>query len=235
MGSQENEIVLYTNRRCPWAHRAHIALDELKVPFKEVTIDLDTPRTQEYLAINPRGLVPSISFNGEIYTESAVVSWLLADAFPSGKLVLPSSAAGGPQQRARIAFFVDTYFSKFQGGLMKLFGAKTDEEQEPIITEAVDKLVKEIEPLLKNAKPFFGGSSHITQAEVLTGSFVIRLVSLTKVGIYPAKLSSSIAERAPNFWKWAEAVAAHPSVTGIYDEEKIIASTKARIAKARAS
>jgi len=234
MGSNDANIILYTNHRCPWAHRAHIALDELKVPFKEVIIDLDTPRTPEYLAINPRGLVPSISYNGDIFTESAIVSWLIADAYP-GQLAPPSTAPGGPQQRARISFFVDTYFTKFQSGLFKIFGAKTDAEAEPIVDAAVDQLVKELEPLLKDAKPFFGGSANITLAEVLTGSFVIRLVSLSKAGIYPSKLSSSIAERAPNFWKWAEKVAAHPSVTSIYDEERIIASTKARIAKARAS
>jgi len=233
MGSTNADIILYTNRRCPWAHRAHIALDELNIPFKEVTIDLDTPRTKEYLAINPRGLVPSISYDGEIFTESAVVSWLIADAYP-GHLVAASDTPGGPQKRARINFFVDTYFTKFQSSLVKLFGAKTEAEQEPIIKGAVDQLVKELEPLLKDAKPFFGGSDHITLAEVLTGSFVIRLVSLSKAGLYPNNLSSSIAEKAPNFWKWAEAVAKHPSVTGIYDEEAIIASTKKRIAKAQA-
>jgi glutathione S-transferase len=178
--------------------------------------------------------VPSISYNGEIFTESAMVSWLLADAYP-GKLAPPSDAPGGPQRRARIAFFVDTYFTKFHSGLIKLIGAKTDADAEPIIDAAVDKLVKELEPLLKDAKPFFGGSDRITQAEVLTGSFVIRLVTLTKAGVYPSKLGSSIAERAPNFWTWAQNVAAHPSVTSIYDEERIISSTKARMAKARAA
>lgn len=234
MGSTDSDIILYTNHRCPWAHRAHIALEELKVPFKEEIIDLDTPRTPEYLAINPRGLVPSISYNGEIFTESAIVSWLIADAYP-GQLAPPSNAPGGPQRRARIGFFVDTYFTKFQSGLGKVIGAKTDADQEPIVTAAIDALVKELEPLLKDAKPFFGGSDKITLAEVLTGSFVIRLVTLTKAGIYPVKPGGSIAERAPNFWKWAEKVAAHPSVTSIYDEERIISSTKARIAKARAS
>jgi len=228
------DIILYTNHRCPWAHRVDIALSELQVPFKEEIIDLDTPRTKEYLAINPRGLVPSISYNGEIFTESAIVSWLLADAFPD-KLVPASNAPGGTQKRARIAFFVDTYFSKFQSGLFKLVSTKTDAEAEPIITAAIDVLVKEVEPLLKDAGPFFGGSANITQAEVLTGSFVIRLVRLSKAGVYPSKLSTDIAARAPNFWKWAQAVSEHPSVTNIFDEEKIIASTKARIAKARAA
>jgi glutathione S-transferase len=254
MGSTDATLILYTNHRCPCtlmfndhklhykafaksisgAHRVHIALEELKIPYEEVIIDLDTPRTPEYLAINPRGLVPSVSYNGDIVTESAIVAWLLADAYPS-HLAPPSSSPGGPLRRARIAFFVDAYFSKFQSGIFKIIGAKTDEEAEPAIDAAVAQVVKELEPLLKDAKPFFGGSDKITQAEVLTGSFVIRLVSLLKAGVYPNKLGSSLAEQAPNFWKWAEKVAAHPSVTSIFDEEKIISSTKARIAKARAS
>lgn len=216
------------------AHRAHIALDELKIPFEEVTIDLDRPRDPEYLAINPRGLVPSISYNGRVFTESAVVSWLIADAYPD-TLVPSSTASGGPEQRARINFFVDTYFTKFQSSLNKINQAKTESEAEPLVEAAVDQLVKEIEPLLKDAKPFFGGSKKITLVEVLTGSFVIRLISLTKAGVFPKKLGTTIAERAPNYWKWAQRVAVHPSVTGIYDEERVVETTKARIAKARAS
>jgi len=230
----ESEIILYTNHRCPWAHRAHIALEALQVPFKEVIIDLDRPRDPEYLAINPRGLVPSISYKGEIFTESAPISWLLADAYP-GKLVSTSSDPKGPQQRARIAFFVDTYFTKFQSHLFKLFSAKTDEDQQAVAVAAVDALVKEVEPLLKDASPFFGGSSEITLAEVLTGSFVLRVVRLANAGIYPDNLTKLAEEKAPNFWKWANAVSVHPSVTSIFNEEAIIASTKARIAKARAA
>jgi glutathione S-transferase len=47
------KITLYTNHRCPWAHRAHIAIKELGLPYEEVIIDLDTPREPWYLEINP--------------------------------------------------------------------------------------------------------------------------------------------------------------------------------------
>ncbi|KAE9988255.1 hypothetical protein Vi05172_g11482 [Venturia inaequalis] len=233
MGSTTDEIILYTNRKCPWAHRAHIALDELNIPFTEITIPLDSPRTPEYLAVNPRGLVPSISYHGEIFTESAVVSWLIADAYP-GKLVLASTDKGGPQQRARISFFVDTYFSKFQAGLMKLFGNVSETESAAIVENAVAALVKEVEPLLVDASPFFGGSATITLAEVLTGSFVVRILSLGRAGIYPSHFLRLIEERAPRFWKWAGEVAGHPSVIGIYDEAAIVEGAKGRLAKARA-
>ncbi|KAL2015542.1 hypothetical protein VTK56DRAFT_5253 [Thermocarpiscus australiensis] len=234
MASPDAKLILYTNHRCPWAHRAHIALAELKLPFEEVIIDLDTPRTPEYLQINPRGLVPTLSYNGEIIVESAIVAQFLADAYPS-HLVPPSDAPGGALRRARIALFVDAFTSKFNSPLVGLYTAKTDEERETVVEKAVAGLVKEVEPRLADANPFFGGSDKLTLAEVLTGSFVIRLKSYIKAGIFPKSLQSAIAEKAPNFVKWADVVAAHPSVTSIYNEEEIIRSTKARIERLKAS
>ena len=54
-GSTPPKIHLYTNHKCPFAHRVHIALEELGLPFEETLIDLETPRPQWYLDINPRG------------------------------------------------------------------------------------------------------------------------------------------------------------------------------------
>ncbi|TKA24663.1 hypothetical protein B0A49_13797, partial [Cryomyces minteri] len=47
------KITLYTNHLCPYAQRAHIALKELDLPYEEVIIDLDRPREQWYLDLNP--------------------------------------------------------------------------------------------------------------------------------------------------------------------------------------
>jgi glutathione S-transferase len=165
MGSVENpEIILYTNHGCPWAHRAHIALAALGLPFKEEIIDLTVPRTAEYLAVNPRGLVPSISYNGTIITESAIVSQFLADAHPS-LLEKSSTEAGGALERAKINFFVDAFQSKVNGQVFTLLRA-SEEEKEELAEKIVAAVVKEVEPLLKDANPFFGGSSKVTLAEV---------------------------------------------------------------------
>ncbi|KAK0129342.1 hypothetical protein ONS95_001271 [Cadophora gregata] len=160
------KIILYTNHRCPWAHRAHIALAELGLEYKEEIIDLSVPRTAEYLKVNPRGLVPSINYNGNIVTESAIVAQFLADAHPS-HLVKTSSEEGGALQRARIAYFVDAYFSKVNGGFWGLLFAE-GEEKEKAGQVFVDAVVKEIEPLLQDAAPFFGGSRKLTLAEVFS-------------------------------------------------------------------
>ncbi|KAI8611642.1 thioredoxin-like protein [Chytriomyces sp. MP71] len=234
--STDAKIILYTNHGCPWAHRAHIALEELGIPYEEVIIDLSVPRTAEYLAINPRGLVPALSYNGEIIAESAIVVQFLVDAYPS-HLVKPADSVAGALERARVSFFVDAYMSKFQGQLYKFYGAKTSEEEEAIVDAAVAALVKEVEPLLTSAKPYFGGSDRLTLAEVLTGSFVIRLVALLKGNVYPhsADFTAQLKEKTPNFYQWANAVANHPSVTSIFNEESIVEKTRERLQKARAA
>lgn len=159
------DIILYTNHVCPWAQRAHIILAELGLPFREEIIDISIPRTAEYLKINPRGLVPTLVYNGEIITESAIVSQFLADQHPS-HLVKTSSKPGGALQRARINFFVDALINKVQSQFYLQVLAKTDEEKNEKMEAFINVVVAEMEPLLKDAAPFFGGSSRMTLAEV---------------------------------------------------------------------
>lgn len=233
MGSTDSEIVLYNNRRCPWAHRAHIALTELGLTFTEETVDLDTPRTPEYLAVNPRGLVPSLRYGSHTITESGVVANFLANSTSSNSLLPASGSVDGALTRARIQFFVETYFDKVQTHNNKIGGAKNDQEAEDIVRASIAGIVKEIEPLLTSAGPYFGGSDKLTLAEVLTGPFVIRLVTLTELSVWPSSFANSLAEQAPNYWKWANAVAKHSSVTAGFDKEEVVRVAKKRIAKAR--
>jgi len=227
------KIILYTNHACPWAHRAHIALRELGLQYEEQIIDLDTPRTAEYLAINPRGLVPTISYNGEIIAESGIVAQFLADAHPS-HLEKSTSEEGGALQRARINFFVDAYISKVNPHFFGIL-FKSGEEKAQAEEAFVGAIVKEIEPLLKDAAPFFGGSSKLTLAEVQTGSFLLRVLTFPKNDVLPPSLLTTLEKKTPNFWKWANAVIVEESVNFIYDEKKIAEKTAARIAKAAAA
>ncbi|KAI1097180.1 glutathione S-transferase domain-containing protein [Jackrogersella minutella] len=228
------KIKLYTNHGCPWAHRAHIALAELQLPFEEEIIDLSVPRAPEYLKINPRGLVPSLDIDGEILTESAVISHFLADAFPS-HLVPVSNAPGGALLRARINFFVDAFISKANGNFFKALFSTTNDEAEGFTKKYVDAVVKEVEPLLGNAAPFFNDSDKLTLAEVLTGSFVVRAFTYPKHGLVPEHVLTDLSTRAPNFYRWGQAVSRHPSVLAIFDEESLVVKEKERMAKRRAA
>ncbi|KAJ5587566.1 uncharacterized protein N7459_003331 [Penicillium hispanicum] len=227
------KIILYTNRICPWAHRAHIALKETGVDYEEVTIDLDTPREPWYLEVNPRGLVPSLSYNGNILTESAIVAQFIADAHPS-HLLPPSGPAENALYRARVAFFVDAFFSKVVPHFFASLRSSSETERDAAAEQLVAAVVKEIEPLLASTDgkgPFFGGSDKLTLAEVQTGSFVIRILSLSKPqhGLVSAKLPA-LLEQTPRFKRWADATASHESVHFIYNEQVVADRQRARYA-----
>ncbi|KAJ5832807.1 hypothetical protein N7474_001118 [Penicillium riverlandense] len=231
------KIILYTNRACPWAHRAHIALRETGLDYEEVGINLDKPREPWYLEINPRGLVPSLSYNGNIITESAVVAQFIADAHPS-HLLPPSGPADNALYRARIGFFVDAFFSKVQGTFMKCVRASSEAEREDLTLELVAAIKKEIEPLLAAAGqgkgPFFGGSERLTLAEVQCGSFLIRMLTFAKPehGLLSTKLPALLEQQTPRFKRWAEATVAHESVNFIFNEQEIVDRTRAKLAAA---
>jgi glutathione S-transferase len=122
---------------------------------------------------------------------------------------------------------VDTWFSKAGSYWFKIMGAeKADQDQ--LSKEFVAVVEKEIEPLLQDAAPFFGGSSKVTLAEALTAPFILRIYALTKYGLLPQTLVDEF-NKLPNFTKWASEVIKQDSVTYIWDEETTIAGTKKKM------
>jgi glutathione S-transferase len=175
-----------------------------------------------------RGLVPSIKYNNQILTESSVVSRFLADAYPS-HLVPGTGDADSALKRARINFFVDTWFDKINPLYLPIIKAPNGEEREALVKDYLAKLGKEIEPLLQDAAPFFGGSSKVTLAEALTAPFVARLYTFANHGLLPKSVLEGFESQTPKFNEWAKKVVAQESVNYIYDEQAILAGTKKRL------
>jgi glutathione S-transferase len=190
------------------------------------------PRVPTRLTPLQRGLVPAIKFNDQIITESGVVSQFLADAYPSDFLPA-SNTVEGALARARINFFVDTWFSKVGSYWFQILMKEADDEKEALAKELVEKVGKEIEPLLKDAAPFFGGSSKVTLAEALTAPFILRIYSLANNDLLPKSILSGF-EGLPNFSKWATHVLKQESVTYIWDEAAVLPATKKKIESLRA-
>ena len=231
------KITLYTNHGCPFAHRAHITLDELKIPYEEVIIDLTVPRPQWYLDINPRGLVPSIKYTApgqkeEVITESAIISQFFADLHPSH--LLPASTENA-LKRARINFFIDTWGTKIGTLLFPIYTADSEEQKEEKASALVSAVEKEIEPLLVNAAPFFDGSAELTFAEVITAPFILRIYDASADGSLAPKSLAEKLDALPSFRKWARAVRENQNVLRIYDGKTILENTKRRLAKIAAS
>lgn len=115
--------------------------------------------------------MPTIKFsNGvledEIITESAIVSTFLADAFPkNGFYPASRESPTSALTRARMSFFVDTFFTKVNSFTYQILRAEGDEKEE-LGAKMLDAMKKEIEPLLSDAAPFFHGSETMTLADV---------------------------------------------------------------------
>jgi len=149
---------------------------------------------------------------------------------PSHLLPPSLSTPESPLVRARISFFVDAWFSKVSSFTYPIYLKNTLEEKEEEAKKMVAAIEKEIEPLLKNANPFFNGANQMTMAEVLTAPFIIRLYASCDDELLPKSLATSL-DKLPNFSKWAKTTISQESVTYVFDEAKIIKRTKERIAK----
>lgn len=68
--------------------------------------------------------------------------------------------------------------------------------------------------------------------QVLTGSFLLRILSFSKPehGLQSPKLTAQLKEKAPRFQRWAEATAAHESVNFIWNEKAVADHTRAKFA-----
>jgi glutathione S-transferase len=118
---------------------------------------------------------------------------------------------------------------------MASIGATSDKDRAAAGEAIVAAVEKEIEPILASQKgsgPFFGGSERLTLAEVLTGSFLLRLLSFHKPehGLLREDLPELLEKRTPAFTKWAKATVQQESVNYIWDEKAVAEQTKKKIA-----
>jgi glutathione S-transferase len=85
-------------------------------------------------------------------------------------------------------------------------------------------------------RPFLAIAMTLTSFQVQTGSFLLRLFSTQKHHLLPSSLFPSLEAKTPKFFKWAQAVATHPSVNlPIYPEDTVIENFAAGIKAARAT
>lgn len=167
-------ILLYTAHHCPFAHRVQTVLRELALPFDTALVDINVPRTAEYLAVNPSGMVPALVYDGKILTESRLICQFLVETHPS-HLQPARMDSHEAFHRYRINLFVETYASKVHCYFDSAVFSPNVKRKMEMANQYIDSVVQHVEPLLADADPFFGGRTHLTLAEVCTSGFRHRL------------------------------------------------------------
>ncbi|MEM6934241.1 MAG: glutathione S-transferase family protein [Pseudomonadota bacterium] len=66
----------------------HVLLEEIGAPYEliQTTIDMDKPRPEEQLALNPNGWVPVLVWGDHAMYEAAAITIFLCDAHPEARL-----------------------------------------------------------------------------------------------------------------------------------------------------
>lgn len=96
-----SDTILFDYWRSSASYRVRIALNLLGIPYRSVPIDLlaGEHKQPEHLARNPQGLVPALSIDGQMLTQSLAIIEYLSETRPGASL-LPSDPVARQRVRA---------------------------------------------------------------------------------------------------------------------------------------
>jgi len=139
--------VLYCAWFCPFAQRSWIALLEKGVDFEYKEQD-PYDKTPEFLAVNPRGLVPALVHGDDVVVESLIINEYIDETWPEKNPLYPPIS--DPMLRAKARIALDWIGKKIVPHVITLHRSKEVEERE-----------KAVENLMTGLEEFFNGASSL--------------------------------------------------------------------------
>ncbi|KAI1391625.1 putative glutathione-S-transferase theta, GST [Hypoxylon trugodes] len=218
----EHPLKLYGSWFCPFVQRAWMVLHEKRIPYQYVEIN-PYNKDPDFLALNPRGLVPTLAVEGEkpLY-ESMVVCEYLNEAYPN------ENANGGSlfpidvYQRARCRLWIDHIEKKIVPGFYRFI--QHTPEKEYSIEDARANFLGHIKTLVRemesNNGPWFLGQSFslvdIALAPWAKRLFLIDHYKPGGVGIPAAGDEEEVWAR----WRtWFDAITSRSSVQSTWSDD----------------
>jgi glutathione S-transferase len=174
---------------------SHIALEEAKLPYSLVEVDLGAKRTADggdYHAINEKGYVPSLMLDdGAILTENAIVLQYIADRNPGSDL----APAHGTFARYRLGEWLNFIASEIHKGFGPLWNPKAPEETRAIARGNLGKRFAYIEKRLASTPYLMGDTFTIADAYLFvmlswTGHLGVDISSFPHLRDFRARVKS---------------------------------------------
>jgi glutathione S-transferase len=210
-------LALYVGHGSPYAWRAFLAIEHKQLPYelKVLSFSKGETRTPQFIALNPRHQVPTLTDGDFVIWESAVVMEYLEDAYPA-KDAATSLFPGDAKQRAlirRLAREADDYL--WTDGLMPIsmeifFGGEGHVPDEAKIAKAKVDLAKELDYFAAQMRGKFLAGDAPTAADftlypflAYIARFELKKPDLAVVKLIPAKLAQLMGriEALPYFDK----------------------------------
>ena len=150
---------------------SHIALEEVGVPYETQKLDLAAgdQRKPEYLALNPRGRVPTVVVDGHVITENVGILSYFGGGYPKAKL-WPKDTWHQAQLVSTMAWLSNSVHTTYGHLVRPTRYADDASAQEAIKTKArqmYGDYLMEIDALLKGQKWCIGGHYTVADAYLL--------------------------------------------------------------------
>lgn len=175
-------LTFYYGSGSPYAWKVWLALEHKGIPyeFRLLSFDADDTKKPQFLALNPRGRVPTIVDDGYALWESSAIVEYLEERHPE-KSLLPGDAKMRAAAR-RIAGEADAYLAPVSLPLFELTLFRKGEADAAKIAEAQRKVLEELTLYENQAK----------------GPYLLGPLSLADFALFPhVRLLKRIDDRQP--------------------------------------
>ncbi len=198
-------LKLYDFKSSPNCQRVKVVLEEKKIPYETVNVDLraGAQKTPDYLKINPYGKVPAIADGDTLLYESCIINEYLEEKYPS-----PALMPGDPAARAKARILVDFGLTQMDPAYSKLRMEMTKDEKDrnqETINAAKEDLKKRLQRLEQELgdKDYLMGEFSLVDADLIP-----RFTRLEGFGLLP---DASL----PRLGKYLQRMKERPSVKAI--------------------
>lgn len=212
----ESKPKLYCAWFCPFAHRAWISLLTKGVDFEYIEQD-PYNKSAEWLAVNPRGLIPVIVHNNRSVYESHVCIEYIDEAWPSKPRLLPTD----PYEKAKARMWGDFVSKKLVPPHYRYLLKQSPEEQSEAKEEFLANLL-EFTKAMDSEGPFFLGKE-LGYVDIMFAPWSYRSYILKHYRGFEVPQT----DEYERFHVWAAAVKNHPSIKAVeQDEERVLENAK---------
>jgi glutathione S-transferase len=202
---EKKMIKLYDFKSSPNCQRVKVVLEEKKLPYETIPIDLrkKEQKTPEYLKINPYGKVPALVDGDTVLYESCIINEYLNEKYPNPPL-LPAD----PGERAKARILIDYGLTQMDAAYQKLRMElmKDEKEQDKNI---IDNAKAELKKYLQRFESEIGDQPYLRgEFSLVDAALIPRFTRLEGFGVLPDP-------SLPRLGKYLERMKERPSVKTI--------------------
>ncbi|MGH7825100.1 MAG: glutathione S-transferase family protein [Candidatus Binatia bacterium] len=195
-------IKLYDFKSSPNCQRVKVVLEEKKLPYETIPIDLRAKeqKSPEYLKLNPYGKVPALLDGDTILYESCIINEYLNEKYAS-----PPLMPADPGKRAKARILIDYGLAQMDAAYQKLRLELMKDEQGQD-KGAVDSAKAELKKLLQRFEAEIGDQPYLAgEFSLVDAGLIPRFTRLEGFGVLP---DSSL----PRLGKYLQRMKERPSV-----------------------